>query len=126
MVQTRVVQLGLEVVCSVPLIVTLPAAKVGARLCRVPLKVTEPVPDAAVWVCTCLLWRLPERDTFPVPAIAAEPAMLCSAPLIVAEPVPGVPAVTRATRLPPKKMYSAVVLPLPSVSARMSPPEPYQ
>jgi hypothetical protein len=31
-----------------------------------------------------------------------------------------------AMRLPPKKMYSAVVLPEASVSARMSPPEPYQ
>jgi len=31
-----------------------------------------------------------------------------------------------AIRLPPKKMYSAVVVPEEFVSARISPPEPYQ
>jgi len=31
-----------------------------------------------------------------------------------------------AMRLPPKKMYSAVVFPEPSVSARISSPAPYQ
>src|SRR6266446_3194795 len=36
------------------------------------------------------------------------------------------PTLNMAIRLPPKKMYSAVVLPEESVSARMSPPDPYQ